>query len=40
MESCDQGVEDQDKSWLDGPVARVKDKSKALKRGTTWDGEA
>jgi hypothetical protein len=26
MESCDQGGEDQDKAWLDGPVARVKDK--------------
>ena len=21
MESCDQGGEDQDKTWLDGPVA-------------------
>ena len=26
MESCDQGREDQDKTWLDGPVARVNDK--------------
>ena len=26
MESCDQGGEDQDKTWLDGPVANVKDK--------------
>ena len=26
MESCDQGGEDQDKTWLDGPVARVKGK--------------
>ena len=34
MESCDQGGEDQDEAWLDGPVARVKGKSKALKRGT------
>ena len=25
-ESCDQGGEDQDKTWLDGPVASVKDK--------------
>ena len=25
-ESCDQGGEDQDKAWLDGPVARVKGK--------------
>jgi len=23
MESCDQGGEDQDEAWLDGPVARV-----------------
>ena len=22
MESCDQGGEDQDEAWLDGPVAR------------------
>jgi hypothetical protein len=26
MESCDQGEEDQDKAWIDGPVASVKDK--------------
>jgi hypothetical protein len=26
MESCDQGEEDQDKTWLDGPVASVKGK--------------
>ena len=26
MESCDQGGEDQDKTWLDGPVASVKGK--------------
>jgi len=31
MELCDQGGEDQDKAWLDRPVARVKGKSKALK---------
>jgi hypothetical protein len=24
MESCDPGGEDQDKTWLDGPVASVK----------------
>ena len=30
IESCDQGGEDQDKIWLDGPVASVKGKSKAL----------
>ena len=26
IESCDQGREDQDKAWLDGPVASVKGK--------------
>ena len=26
MESCDQGGEDQDNTWLDGPVASVKGK--------------
>jgi hypothetical protein len=26
MESCDQGGEDQDEAWFDGPVAKVKDK--------------
>jgi hypothetical protein len=26
MESCDQGGEDQDMIWLDGPVASVKGK--------------
>jgi hypothetical protein len=26
MKSCDQGGEDQDAAWLDGPVARVKGK--------------
>jgi hypothetical protein len=26
IESCDQGGEDQDKAWLDGPVASVKGK--------------
>jgi hypothetical protein len=26
MESCDQGGEDQDKAWLNGPVASVKGK--------------
>jgi len=34
MELCDQGGEDQDEAWLDGPVARVNGKSKNLKRGT------
>jgi hypothetical protein len=33
IESCDQGGEDQDMTWLDGPVASVKGKSEALKRG-------
>ena len=26
MKSCDQSGEDQDKTWLDGPIARVKGK--------------
>ena len=30
MESYDQGGEDQDMTWLDGPVASVKGKSEAL----------
>ena len=30
------GGEDQDEAWLDGPVARVKGKSEALKRWTAW----
>jgi hypothetical protein len=30
MESCDQGGKDQDKTWLDGPIASVKGKSEAL----------
>jgi len=40
MELCDQGGEDQDGAWLDEPVPRVNGKSKALKQGTTCDGEA
>jgi hypothetical protein len=33
MESCDQGGEYQDKTWLDGPVASVKGKlSDGLRR--------
>jgi hypothetical protein len=40
IESCYQGGEDQDEAWLDGPVASVKGKSKALKRETACDGEA
>jgi hypothetical protein len=40
IESCDQGGEDQDMTWLDGLVASVKDKLEALKRGTACDGEA
>jgi len=31
MESCDQGGEDQDEAWLDGPVTSVKDDLEALK---------
>ena len=31
IESCDQGGEDQDMTWLDGSVARVKGKLEALK---------
>ena len=38
IESCDQGLEDQDKAWLDGPVASVKGKSEALERWTVWGG--
>ena len=30
LESCDQGGEDQDKTWLDGPVTSVKGKLEAL----------
>ena len=36
IESCDQGGEDQDMTWLDGPVVSVKSKSEALERWTTW----
>ena len=25
IESCDQGGEDQDKTWLDGPIVSIKD---------------
>jgi hypothetical protein len=38
IKSCDRGGEDM--TWLDGPVASVKGKSKTLKRGTACDGEA
>jgi hypothetical protein len=40
IESCDQGGKDQVMTWLDGPVASVKGKSEASKRGTACDGEA
>jgi hypothetical protein len=40
IESCDQGGEDQDITWLDGLVVSVKGKSEALKRGTACDDEA
>ena len=33
IESCDQGGEDQDKTWLDGPVASMKGKLEALGDG-------
>ena len=36
IESCDQGGEDQDMTWLDGPVASVKGKLEALERWTAW----
>ena len=39
IESCDQGGEDQDKTWLDGPVASMKGKLEALERWTAG-GEA
>jgi len=34
------GGEDQDKAWLDGPVASVKGKSEALEQWTARGGEA
>jgi hypothetical protein len=34
IESCDQGGEDQDNAWLDGPVASVKGKLEAFERWT------
>ena len=37
IESCDQGGEDQDKTWLDGPVASVKGKLEALERLAPMD---
>jgi hypothetical protein len=36
IESCDQGGEDQDMTWLNGPVQSVKRKLEALERWTTW----
>ena len=36
IESYDQGGEDQDMTWLDGPVASVKGKLEALERWTAW----
>ena len=33
MESCDQGGEDQDNVWLDGPVAMVKGESRLRSDG-------
>jgi hypothetical protein len=40
IESYEQGGEDQDEAWLDRPVASVKGKLEALKRGTACDDEA
>ena len=40
MELCDQSGEDQDKTWLDGPVAMEKGKLDTLKRQTACGGEA
>ena len=36
IESCDQGGEDQDKTWLDGSVASMKGKLEALERWIVW----
>jgi hypothetical protein len=36
IKSCDQGREDQDKTWLDGLVVSVKGKLETLERWTTW----
>ena len=35
-ESCDQSGEDQDMTWLDGPVVSVKGKLETLERWTAW----
>jgi hypothetical protein len=47
MESCDQCEEDRDEAWLDGPVASMKGKLEALKRGSVsrrtsalWESDA
>jgi hypothetical protein len=47
MESCDQGGEDREEAWLDGPVASMKGKLEALKRGSVsrrtlapWESDA
>ena len=36
IESCDQGGEDQNMTWLDGPVVNMKGKLEALERCTAW----
>ena len=36
VESCDQGGEDQDMTWLDGPVASMKGNMEALEQQTVW----
>jgi hypothetical protein len=39
IDSCDQDDEDQDDAWLDGPVVKVKGKSRLRSEGQC-DGEA
>jgi hypothetical protein len=39
IDSCDKDDEDQDDAWLDGPVVRVKRKSR-LRSEEPCDGEA
>jgi hypothetical protein len=39
IDSCDQDGEDQDEVWLDGPVVKVKGKSRLRSKGPC-DGEA
>jgi hypothetical protein len=39
IDSCDQDDEDQDEAWFDGPVVKVKGKSRIRSEGPC-DGEA